>query len=80
MKTGRVNELKLGISLYFMDGLVNGVKVALGMAGIGLGMLKTKRMAPMEIIKGHGVKDTKSFHAIMKKAAELEAARVDKAS
>lgn len=76
-KNGRVNELKLGISLYFMNGFVEGIKTALGMAGIGMGMVKTKRMNPMEILGGHTVKDKKGFQAMIKKAQELEAARVD---
>jgi len=76
-KNGRVNELKLGISLYFMNGFAEGIKTALGMAGIGMGMVKTKRMNPMEILGGHTVKDKKGFQAMIKKAEELEAARVD---
>jgi quinone-modifying oxidoreductase subunit QmoC len=54
-KTGRVNELKLGLALYFIDGLSEGVKTAMKMQKLGLGMLKTKRMDPMEIFGGHGV-------------------------
>ena len=76
-KTGRVNELWLGVNLYFMDGFINGIKVALGMAGIGLGMLRTGRLSLKELIGGHSVKDKKGFKAIMKKAQELEAARLD---
>ena len=76
-KNGRVNELWLGVNLYFMDGFVNGIKVALGMAGIGLGMLKTGRLSLKELIGGHTVKDKKGFKAMLKKAAELEAARID---
>ena len=76
-KNGRVNELWLGVNLYFMDGIVNGIKVALGMAGIGLGMLKTGRLSLKELIGGHTVKDKKGFKAMLKKAAELEAARID---
>ena len=34
---GRVNELRLGVRLYFMNGLVEGVKTALKMAPVGLG-------------------------------------------
>jgi len=76
-KKGRVNELKLGVSLYFMNGLSEGVKTSLKMAPVGLGMLKTKRMSPMEMAGGHSVKDLKGFHAMLKKAEELESARVD---
>lgn len=78
MVTGRVNELKLGISLYFMNGVVEGIKTALKMKDIGLGMLLTKRMNPMEVFGGHSVKDKSGFKAMIKKAQELEAARIAK--
>ena len=76
-KNGRVNELWLGVNLYFMNGFVEGIKVAMGMAGIGLGMLKSGRLSLKELIGGHTVKDKKGFQAMIKKAQELEAARVD---
>ena len=47
------------------------------MAGIGLNMYKAKRLSIKELIGGHTVKDKKGFHAMLKKATELEAARVD---
>lgn len=77
-KKGRVNELKLGIALYFMNGLVNGIKVAIKAMPLGLSMMKTKRLSPMEILGGHGIKDTKGFHAILKKAREIEDAKMTK--
>ncbi|MDQ1362915.1 MAG: Succinate dehydrogenase iron-sulfur subunit [Pseudomonadota bacterium] len=77
-KTGRANELTLGLSLYFMNGFAEGIKTALKMKDIGLGMWKTKRMNPMEILGGHGVKDKAGFTAMIKKAQELEAARLAK--
>ena len=77
-KTGRVNELKLGLSLYFMNGFAEGVKTALKMKDIGLGMLKTKRMTPMEMLGGHKCKDAKGIHAMLQKAQELEEARIGK--
>jgi len=77
-KDGRVNELKLGLSLYFMNGIAEGIKTALKMKAIGLGMWKTKRMNPMEILGGHSVKDKSGFHAMLKKAEELESARIEK--
>ena len=78
MKKGRVNELKLGLSLYFMNGFGEGVKTALKMKDVGLGMVKTKRMNPMEIIGGHSVKDLSGFQNMIKKAQELEDARIAK--
>ncbi|CAK0750102.1 quinone-modifying oxidoreductase, subunit QmoC [Gammaproteobacteria bacterium] len=76
--TGRVNELKLGLALYFINGLGEGVKTAMEMQDVGLGMLKTKRMDPMEILGGHGVKDKAGFHAMLKKAEEIELAKIAK--
>ena len=71
-KKGRVNELKLGVALYFMNGFVEGIKTALKAAPLGLNMIKTKRMSPMEYFGGHGIKDTSGLHAILKKAREIE--------
>ncbi len=78
VKKGRVNELKLGISLYFMNGLSEGIKTSMKMSGMGLNMLKTKRMGVMEMIGGHSCKDTKGFRAMLKKAQQLEEARIGK--
>jgi len=75
-KTGRVNELKLGLALYFMNGFGEGVKTSLKMKDIGLGMFLTKRLNPLELIGGHKCKDAKGLQAILKKAEELEAARI----
>jgi quinone-modifying oxidoreductase subunit QmoC len=75
-KTGRVNELKLGLQLYFMNGFAEGVKTSLKMKDIGLGMFLTKRLNPMELIGGHKCRDAKGLQAILKKAEELEAARI----
>jgi quinone-modifying oxidoreductase subunit QmoC len=75
-RTGRVNELRLGLSLYFMNGIGEGIKTSLKMQKIGLGMLMTKRLTPMELIGGHKCKDAKGLQAILKKAEELEAARI----
>ena len=76
VKKGRVNELKLGLSLYFMNGFGEGIKVAMKQQAIGLGMLRTKRMSPMEAIGGHSVKDLNGFHKMIQKAQELEDARI----
>mgnify|MGYP000635705950 FL=1 len=75
-KTGRVNELKLGLALYFMNGIGEGIKTSMKMTDVGLGMLKTKRMSPMELLGGHKCKDAGGLKKILKKAEELEAARV----
>jgi quinone-modifying oxidoreductase subunit QmoC len=78
MQKGRVNELKLGLSLYFMNGFGEGIKVAMKQKDIGLGMLKTKRMNPMEILGGHGVKVLAGFRQLIQKANKLEDARINK--
>jgi quinone-modifying oxidoreductase subunit QmoC len=77
-QTGRVNELKLGLALYFMNGFAEGVKTSLKMADVGQGMTLTGRMNPMEIVGGHGVKDKAGFHAMLKKAQQIEQAKIDK--
>jgi quinone-modifying oxidoreductase subunit QmoC len=78
MKKGRVNELKLGMALYFMNGFGEGIKVAMKNQKLGMNMMKTKRMNPMEIMGGHAVKDLAGFHKVIKKAEELEEARIAK--
>ena len=72
VKRGRVNELTLTLGHYFKDGLVSGVKTAMSMQKIGLGMLKAKRLNPMEILGGHKVAGLSGFHAIVAKAREIE--------
>ncbi len=71
-KKGRVNELKLTLAHYFKDGIVSGIKTGLTMKMVALGLLRTKRLNPMEIVGGHGLKDVKGFHAIIAKAREIE--------
>jgi quinone-modifying oxidoreductase subunit QmoC len=72
IKTGRVNELKLTLGLYFKDGLVAGIKKALSMQAIGLGLLKAGRLNPFELFKGHECKDKAGIHRMIKKAQEIE--------
>lgn len=74
-KTGRVNELKLGVSLYFMNGIAEGINTSIKMQKIGLGMFLSGRLDPFELIGGHGCKDTKGLHAMLKKAREIEERR-----
>jgi quinone-modifying oxidoreductase, subunit QmoC len=78
MVKGRVNELKLGLSLYFMNGFGDGVKVAMKNQKLGMNMLKAKRMNPMEAMGGHAVKDLAGFQQVLKKAQELEDARINR--
>ena len=71
-KKGRTNELKLGLSLYFMNGIGEGIKKSLAMKDVGLGMMKTGRLNPMEIIGGHSIKDTSGLKKMLAKAQEIE--------
>lgn len=78
LKAGRVNELKLGLSLYFMDGFVQGIKNSLANMKLGQNMMKAKRMNAAEFFGGHGVKDVSGLQKMIKKAQELEDARIAK--
>ena len=77
-KSGRANELKMGLSLYFMNGFVEGVKTALKNMSLGQAMMKTKRMNPAELFGGHGCKGAKDLQAIIAKAREIEDAKLKK--
>ncbi len=71
-KTGRVNELKLTIGLYFRDGLIAGIKKGLSMQGVALALLKAKRLNPFELLKGHECEDKAGIRKMLNKAYELE--------
>ncbi|MHB1528457.1 MAG: 4Fe-4S dicluster domain-containing protein [Acidiferrobacteraceae bacterium] len=71
-KNGRVNELDLSVRLYFMDGFKKGVKRAIEMSAVGLGMLKTGRLNPFGLVAHSGCKDKKGIQKMLKKARELE--------
>jgi quinone-modifying oxidoreductase subunit QmoC len=77
-KTGRVNELKLTLGLYFKDGLVAGLKKGWEMRHIALGLLKAKRLNPFELFGGHRVKDAKGLEAMLAKARQIEQRRRSK--
>ena len=72
VKTGRVNELKFSLSMYFKDGFVQGIKNALAMQSIGLGLVKAGRLNPMELFGGHKCKDSDAIKRMMAKAREIE--------
>ena len=74
-KSGRVNELKLTLQLYFRDGLVAGIKRGWDMRYVAFGLLKSKRLNPFELFGGHRCKDSKGIAAILKKAREIEEQR-----
>jgi len=75
-QSGRVNEPLLGVKLYFMNGLVEGIKTSLKMAPVGLGLLKTKRFNPFAFFAHKGIKGKKDLHKILQKAKEIEAAKI----
>ena len=72
-QTGRVNELKLTLGLYFKDGLVAGIKKGWSMRNVAFGLLKAGRLSPFELFGGHRCKDQKGIAAMLKKAREIEA-------
>ena len=74
-RTGRVNELRFTMALYFKDGLIAGFKKALSMQGVALALLKAKRLNPFELLRGHDCKDKAGIHRMLKKAQEIEARR-----
>jgi len=71
-RTGRVNELKLTLGLYFKDGLTAGIRKAWEMRNVGLGLLKAGRLNPFELLKGHECRDKAGIHRMLKKAQEIE--------
>ena len=71
-KTGRVNELKFSLAMYFKDGFMQGIRNALAMKGIGIGLIKAKRLNPMEIFGGHKCKDKDGFRKMIAMAREIE--------
>ncbi len=72
VKTGRVNELKFSLAMYFKDGFVQGIKNALAMQSIGLGLVKAKRLNPLELFGGHKCKDKSGIQKMIAKAREIE--------
>jgi quinone-modifying oxidoreductase subunit QmoC len=80
-KTGRVNEVKLTQTLYFKNGLMDGIKQAMAMQSVALGLVKAKRLNLMEAVGGgHKCKDIKGIQAMLAKARELEAQRKGRAA
>jgi len=49
-KSGRVNEAQLSLRLNFMDGFKQGVRNAVNMRNIGLGMLGARRLNPLTLL------------------------------
>ena len=71
-RTGRVNELRLTLGLYFKDGFVAGLRKSWEMRHIGLGLLKAGRLNPLEIVSGHRCEDATGIAAMLAKVEEIE--------
>ncbi len=72
VKTGRVNELKFSLAMYFKDGFGLGVKNAMAMQGVGMGLMKAKRLNALEILGGHKCRDTAGIQKMVAKARDIE--------
>jgi len=72
MKTGRINELKFSLAVYFKDGFISGIKNAIAMQGVGLGLIKAKRINPMELVGGHKCQNSSDLQKIVNKARQIE--------
>jgi quinone-modifying oxidoreductase, subunit QmoC len=72
IKNGRVNELTFSLAMYFRDGFAQGIKNAMAMQSVGLGLMKAKRLNPFEILGGHTCKDKSGIHKMIAKAREIE--------
>ena len=70
--TGRVNESRLSIKLYFMNGLMSGIKTAFSMRNVGLGMLRTGRLNPLGFFRAGGIKEKNQLRQMLKKAYQIE--------
>lgn len=80
MSRGRINELRLGLSLYFRDGFMSGTRDTLAQRQLGMNMIKAKRMSALELVSGHAVKDISGLQKIISKAQQIEAARLEEKS
>jgi len=73
VQTGRINELRFSLSVYFKDGFIPGIRNALAMQAIGLGLMKAKRLNPMEILGGHKCRDQQGIRKMLARARDIEA-------
>ncbi|MGZ5683883.1 MAG: 4Fe-4S dicluster domain-containing protein [Usitatibacter sp.] len=74
-RTGRVNEMRLTLGLYFRDGLVAGIKKGWSMRNVALSLLRARRLNPLELLKGHECRDKAAIERMLKKAYDLEQGR-----
>jgi quinone-modifying oxidoreductase subunit QmoC len=71
-RTGRVNELKLVMQVYFRNGFAAGLREMWNMRRVGLRLLLAKRINRFELLMPHRCKDTKGIQAMLRKAYEIE--------
>jgi quinone-modifying oxidoreductase subunit QmoC len=71
-----VNELRLTLGLYFRDGLMQGIRNAWSMRSVGLALLRSQRLNPSELLRGHRCKDGGGIRAMLAKAREIERRRM----
>jgi quinone-modifying oxidoreductase, subunit QmoC len=74
-RSGRVNEMRLTLGLYFKDGLLAGLRKGWEMRHVALGLLKAGRLNPLELFRGHGCQDAKGIEAMLAKVREIEQRR-----
>ena len=74
-RSGRVNEMRLTLGLYFKDGLVPGLRKAWDMRHVALGLLKAGRLNPFELFRSHGCQDAKGIEAMLAKVRDIEQRR-----
>jgi quinone-modifying oxidoreductase, subunit QmoC len=74
-RTGRVNEVKLTMGIYFGGGLVEGFRKAWTMRGVAIKLLLAGRLNPFELLSAHECKDKAGIQRMLAKAKELEDAR-----
>ena len=79
-RSGRVNELRLTIGLYFRNGLWEGVKKGWSMRNIAFGLLRAKRLNPLELFRSHACEGKAGIQRMLAKAGALEDARRGKAA
>ncbi len=76
-QSGRINEAKLGVRLYFMNGLMVGIKTGWKMLPLGWAMVKAKRLNPLALVAHRGIKDKAGLQRMLAKAKQLEDERVN---
>ncbi len=52
--------------------MIQGIKNALAMQAVGLGLLKAKRLNPMELMGGHKCRDQQGIRNMLAKARAIE--------